>query len=335
MTKSIYLSLMVLVFLACKTEPKDYVTFSGKINNPNSKSLTISNPKIGYKKTISVNEKGVFKDTLKVKTDYYSVFDGNEYTTVYLKNGDDIKMTLDTKEFDETIKFEGKGAEESSFLAKLALQQEELFFDKNLFSLDKEKFDLKINNFISKISESLESKDFDSNFVTSQKQNIEGLKQMFVKKFEENKYMSENLRMGSPSPKFVDYENYNGGTTSLDDFKGKYVYIDLWATWCPPCRFEIPYMKKLEEKYHNKNIEFVSISIDSPRSYEKWKQMVKDKGMTGVQLHFKGDKEFMQEYKVRGIPRFILLDPKGNIVDANAPRPSDSELIKLFNSLKL
>ena len=58
------------------------------------------------------------------------------------------------------------------------------------------------------------------------------------------------------------FENYAGETSSLEDFKGRYVYIDVWATWCGPCKKEIPYLKAIEEKFHNRNIEFVSISVD-------------------------------------------------------------------------
>jgi thiol-disulfide isomerase/thioredoxin len=66
---------------------------------------------------------------------------------------------------------------------------------------------------------------------------------------------------GTPSPEF-NFENHKGGTTKLSDIKGKYVYIDIWATWCAPCRQEIPYLQKIEKKYEDKRIAFVSISID-------------------------------------------------------------------------
>nr|WP_320120420.1 TlpA disulfide reductase family protein [uncultured Marinifilum sp.] len=138
------------------------------------------------------------------------------------------------------------------------------------------------------------------------------------------------LDKGMPSPKFVDYENCAGGTSSLDDFKGKYVYIDVWATWCGPCRGEIPHLQKVEHKYHGKNIEFVSISVDQDK--DKWKKMVTDKELGGVQL-IASDKQFTDAYAITGIPRFILIDPAGKIVSKSAPRPSNPELITLFNEL--
>lgn len=144
------------------------------------------------------------------------------------------------------------------------------------------------------------------------------------------------LNKGKPSPKFVGYENYKGGKTSLDDLKGKYVYIDVWATWCGPCIKEIPALKNIEKKYHGKNIEFVSISVDSEKDHDKWMNMVKEKELTGIQL-FANNKEssFAEDYQIDGIPRFILIDTEGHIVNANAPRPSDSNLINLLNSLNI
>jgi len=141
------------------------------------------------------------------------------------------------------------------------------------------------------------------------------------------------LDPGQPSPEFVNYENYDGSTTSLNDLKGKYVYIDVWATWCGPCKAEIPFLKKVEEKYHGKNITFLSISTDKQKDKQKWKDMVKDKELGGVQLITDNDfnTTFIKGYKISGIPRFILLDPNGNIISANAPLPSDEKLIELFD----
>ncbi len=142
---------------------------------------------------------------------------------------------------------------------------------------------------------------------------------------------------GQPSPKFIDYENNAGGTTSLDDLKGKYVYIDVWATWCGPCIGEIPSLKKVEKKYHDKNIHFLSLSIDKAKDHDKWKKMIVDKELGGIQLLADNawESKFVQDYQINGIPHFILIDPEGKIVKYSAPRPSSEKLIELFDKLEI
>lgn len=146
----------------------------------------------------------------------------------------------------------------------------------------------------------------------------------------------KTLVAGTPSPGF-DYENHAGGKTSLESLKGKYVYIDVWATWCGPCRREIPSLQKVEEQYKNKNISFVSLSIDAKRDYDKWKKMVTDQKMSGIQLIADNEwnSKFVVDYAIISIPKFILIDPDGKIINAEAPKPSDPKLISLFNDLKI
>lgn len=145
------------------------------------------------------------------------------------------------------------------------------------------------------------------------------------------------LSKGNASPKFVGYDSYSGGKVSLDDLKGKYIYIDVWATWCGPCKVEIPHLGKIEEEYKGKNIQFLSISIDKRADIEKWKKMISDKKMGGIQViaDNAGDSKFIQDYFIKGIPRFILIDPQGNIVSSNAPRPSEAKLRDLLNGLNI
>ncbi len=335
MKKIMFLTVILLTVISCKKEEKNYVTFSGKITNKNSNSITIFSQQTGYKKVIPVEENGNFKDTLNIKDGFYNLSDGKEVTFVYLQKGDVINMTLDTNEFDETVTYTGKGFEESNLLAKYYLAKEKLTLNQDLLSLPKKDFDAKIKEAIDELNKQLENPALDKNFVTAQKQEIEGLQQYLDKTYTDNLYAKEKLSKGKPSPKFENYEKYSGGELSLDDLKGKYVYIDIWATWCQPCKQEIPFLHKVEEKYKGKNIEFVSISIDDKRGYNTWKQMIKVKEMGGIQLYAKEDKKFVDGYRVSSIPRFILLDPEGNIVDSNAPRPSDPKLIELFDSLKI
>jgi len=143
------------------------------------------------------------------------------------------------------------------------------------------------------------------------------------------------LTKGNVSPGF-EYKNVKGSNVNLKDLKGKNVYIDVWATWCGPCKAEIPHLKELEKSYHGKNVEFVSISVDVPDDEEKWKAMIADKDLKGVQLLSDNgwDTKFVEDYLIKGIPRFILLDEDGKIVTADAPRPSsDDELTDMINAL--
>jgi thiol-disulfide isomerase/thioredoxin len=165
-------------------------------------------------------------------------------------------------------------------------------------------------------------------FKSSLNQGLQGLKQYY------QKIASSRKLNNSVAPNF-DYENHKGGKTSLESLKGKYVYIDVWATWCGPCRAEIPSLKKIEEKFHNKNIEFVSISVDVDKDHEKWKTFVTDKALGGTQLF--ADKnwlsDFIKAFGINSIPRFILIDPNGVVIDADAKRPSDPKLSEQLDGL--
>ncbi|TDQ79110.1 thiol-disulfide isomerase/thioredoxin [Sphingobacterium yanglingense] len=142
------------------------------------------------------------------------------------------------------------------------------------------------------------------------------------------------VRKGKPSPDF-NFENIDGGQSKLSDLRGKYVYIDVWATWCGPCKMEIPHLIKLEKELHGKNITFVSLSLDDQKDKQKWKDYVAEKQLGGVQVISDKafDTDFVQLYNINAIPRFILLDPEGNVVSPNANRPSDPKLKEELLSL--
>lgn len=311
------------------------VNFQAEIANRNGDVVSFFNDKNKLVKTIQVNKNGIFKDTMNVVTGRYVFSDGNEYTVVYLKNGFDLKMKMDSKMFDESIVYSGKGADENNFLAQnsmfeektdigsLLVSSEPVFFE----GLDKKKTD-DLNR--------LKSKKLDPIFVALQSKSIDDNYNEVVKYYKKNyeANLAKSKMNNKPSAGF-DYENQKGGKTSLESLKGKYVYIDVWATWCGPCRAEIPSLKKIEEKYHDKNIAFVSISVDVDKDHEKWKTFVADKELGGIQLY--ADKnwksDFIMSYGINSIPRFILIDPKGNIVKSDAARPSDPKLQDLLDSL--
>lgn len=132
------------------------------------------------------------------------------------------------------------------------------------------------------------------------------------------------LLPGQPFPDFS-FKDINGQVFTKEDFKGKVVYMDLWATWCPPCCAEIPYMNRLVKEFeHVRDIAFVSISID--KDAEAWKKKIAEKHMGGIQL-LAGPTCFLMEYTNKtAIPHYLIIDKEGNFIDADAPHPSDPDI---------
>lgn len=150
-------------------------------------------------------------------------------------------------------------------------------------------------------------------------------------KIKEAYELASNSGEGKMAPNFK-YKDVNDKEVQLSDFKGKYVYIDCWATWCGPCKGEIPHLEKLEKEYEGKNIVFVSISQD--KSVERWKKFVKEKNMHGVQLNSGGDRVFYEFFGITGIPHFILIGKNGEVLRMRAPNPSDDRVKAMLNSLE-
>lgn len=461
MKKLVLILLSIALFSCSKKEdkPVDYAVFSGKIENLDGGKLSLKNSDKIIKE-INVQEDGTFTDTLQnIQAGYHSFKYANESSQLYLKPGYNLNMVLDSKQFDESIKYTGIGESENNYLVQKFLNEEslgKLGAYQYLGTLNEKEYVHKMDSIKQTQTDFLvQQKELDPEFKVYEEAsitykralmliqyalykryitkdqtfnvskdypdsnsglNLEDESLMIVSNY--SRYLSEyysqkagdvakkedidhdlaylitvsdevksplikehliygsakygisytkelqkyydlfmanssdeahkkeisekynkltKLSKGAPSPQFSNYENYKGGSTSMNDLKGKYVYIDVWATWCGPCKAEIPSLKEVEKKYHTKNIAFISMSIDKKKDYEKWRKMVDEKELSGIQLFAPNDwkSDFVTDYGIQGIPRFILIDPEGNIVDSNAPRPSSPKLIELFNDLKI
>jgi len=132
---------------------------------------------------------------------------------------------------------------------------------------------------------------------------------------------------GQPAPKFT-LKNNDGRLFGLDDFNGKVVYIDLWASWCGPCRAETPSLKRLYEKYKDDTrVVFISIAVND--KLNDWKIALEKDKPEWLQL-YDSDGIVSKLYMAYAIPKFILIDKKGKIVNFDAPRPSSGEKIELL-----
>ena len=121
---------------------------------------------------------------------------------------------------------------------------------------------------------------------------------------------------GSAAPDFS-APTPTGETMSLKDALGKYTIIDFWASWCRPCRIENPNVVKVYNKYHDKGLNIISVSLDKADQKDKWIQAIKDDKMDWYHvsnLKFWQD-PIAQQYNVRSIPATFLLDENGMIID--------------------
>ncbi|UMB52506.1 TlpA family protein disulfide reductase [Lutibacter sp. A64] len=344
MKKHIFTLILVTTF-ACnnKTPHPNYIEISGKIVNAKSKEISFYGMG-GPSKKIPLKENGKFKDTLKVlkgRNKYQLSLAKDEIMALlYLENGANLSIKADVKDFENTLKFDQDLADYNNFLnKKFNLISSENGFKKTWYQEKRGVFDTKITTLKTELEQTLKSfKNISADNVEYEENYINSYIKRLTDKYPEEHMFAIKLAKGTPSPTFKNYENIDGSLTSLSDFKGKYVYIDVWATWCAPCKAQIPFLKELEKEYHGKNITFISMSVDKPRDRDKWLAMVKDKEMSGVQIIAPNAtaSDFTRAYNITSIPRFILINTEGKIIDFNAPRPSVKEKIKtLFSSLNI
>ena len=136
------------------------------------------------------------------------------------------------------------------------------------------------------------------------------------------------LKKGDLCPEFV-FKDMEGKEVSLEQFKGKYVVIDVWASWCQPCKREFPHLKELEEKYKDKNVVFVSISCDAQE--RRWRfELGFLQERLKLQWWIAGNQEFMSVFEIAALPRIILLYKEGRVAELGLPKPSDTKFEKIL-----
>jgi len=130
---------------------------------------------------------------------------------------------------------------------------------------------------------------------------------------------TEKVAKGKIAPNFT-HPDAKGKMISLADFKGKYVLLDFWASWCMPCRAEAPFLRKAAETFRAKNFMVLGVSIDVSKDREKWIKALKDDQSPGIQLN-NADKINVKGanslYGITAIPANFLIGPDGKIIDTN------------------
>lgn len=123
-------------------------------------------------------------------------------------------------------------------------------------------------------------------------------------------------------------QDINGNKIKFSELKGKAVYFDMWATWCGPCKQEIPYMAKLAKHYQGSDkIQIISVSLDE--NINSWKKMITKDHPDWPQyiIPENFNSELCKQYSINGIPRFMMFDKDGKVISIDAPRPSSPDII--------
>jgi peroxiredoxin len=143
------------------------------------------------------------------------------------------------------------------------------------------------------------------------------------------------VALGATAPEFAEADT-SGKIISLSSFRGKYVLIDFWASWCGPCRHENPNVVKAYNRFKNQKFTIIGVSLDRPGAKDKWLKAIHNDKLTWTHV---SDLKFWDSkaaglYAVRGIPQNFLLDPDGKIIAKNL-RGDDLEnkLEELFGKI--
>lgn len=326
------ITILVLIAVAAASCQKG-IRLSASVNNPNSDSLVLHNE--DFKITLKAPG-GNFEGSFDAPRGFYQLFDGAEFSTLYLDEGSDLKITADGKRLAETLAFSGRGSKENKFLLIKKKEDQKLKEHfRNAVPNDAELHDI-LKKRLEKAKTLLSSEEYDRYFpalmlAEYERENQEIIHQLALYKAKESSVASLK---NTPAPDF-NFENLNGGTSKLSALRGSVVYVDIWATWCGPCKSEIPHLKKLEEEFAGKPVQFVSISVDAPKDRAKWREFATANGLGGMQLLADDgwNSQWIKHFKIAGIPRFVIIGKDGQIADPDAPRPSSPESAVTLNHL--
>ena len=142
---------------------------------------------------------------------------------------------------------------------------------------------------------------------------------------------------GKQIPEFT-ANTLSGKEYSISDFKGKLTVIDFWYTGCIPCKAEVPYFEKLAKELDGKDVQFISVSLDTgDELIAEWKKVMKakpaDSRVLGLNLPDGFNSDLLPKLQINKVPRIMLIDKEGKIIDSYAKRPSDPKLKQQIEAL--
>lgn len=348
MTVMIKINIAIVACLIVTNVCAQTTKLSGTISNSKSEEIKLSHivETDGKKKSVVLGKatvtNGVF--TLNVNIGQLTVVrynDGNEGTNMVLKPGDDIHMSYHSSYFDETMNYSGSGSKRNNMMANMALIEEcemkkiyDVIYGNEPF--DTTEVDLLIeksqSNLFSYLMD-IYKEDADLGIVLKSKLNNNQKNITYYKEYSRKRLAFISFKkevLGSDMQLFTG-KTLDGKMLNIEQYKGKPVYLDFWATWCGPCKAEMPDLLDIEKAYGEK-INIVSVGVFCEE--EAWQKMATDYGFENNLFIAKGeDNGILKKYMINTIPRYILLDENLKVIDIDAVRPSSGKLKSAFDAL--
>lgn len=348
--KKLSLLFIALSFIfACKN--KNEFTISGKIDHPGELKKVFLYQNDAIIDSAFLNENNEFKFTrISPEADFFNVAIGEQYVLLIAQNGDEIELNVDASKQDGS--YELSGSEESEKIRDFGLITAKYT---SIFNSIQEEFVAKLSK-DSTLQDSLRkvlTPRFESNMEAYSKetlafakenenrlagfyamgtlnqekyeQELLGYAEKIKGKFPKNTAINQFLKrmeaikpvsIGQLAPGF-EMANTEGKLVKLSDFRGSYVLVDFWASWCGPCRAENPNLVNTFAKYRSKNFTILGVSLDDDRA--DWLKAIKDDQLRWMQVSElkKWQSPIVDLYKIEGIPASFLLDPQGKIIAKN------------------
>lgn len=352
------------ILVACKDTTK--FTIKGTLKNavPTHKVFlyAFTNNEMKAVDSTNVSDKGEFQLSYSnAEANFYRISNGTGDYILIAKNGDAIKFEADVR--DEAQNYEVSGGEDADKMAELnklkhkyqsKLAEINNDFKKKLeASPDKrqalmEELSPVYSKTMGELNEAIAKfaadnrKSLTSFYAISmvdpmgndkilvdyaEKVDASLLKNPMVKSFVERTMKLKAVQVGQPAPDFSIPSVDGKSTIKLSDFKGKYVLLDFWASWCAPCRQENPNVVKAFQKYNSRNFTILGISLDKDKA--AWEKAIKDDNLNwshgGELKDF--ESQVAQLYQIEAIPSSFILNPEGKIIAKNL---RDKELAKFL-----